>query len=119
MTTPRTLLQQSFAPRCPHCQKGKLLRGLLGVADQCTECGLVFKYHDSGDGPIFFAIIIVGILVTTAACIVEFRYEPPMWLHAALWIPLTFILCFAILRSFKACLILLEYRTGRLRQTAP
>lgn len=60
--------------------------------------------------------MIVGILVMTLAGIVEYRYEPPMWLHGALWIPLTFLLCIGILRAFKAVLILLEFRTGRLRQ---
>ncbi len=117
MNATPTLVSQILHPRCPHCGKGKLLRGMLGIHDQCSGCGLWFKFHDSGDGPTFFAIMIVGILVMTAAGIMEYQLEPPMWLHALIWIPATFILCIAVLRAFKAGLILLEYRTGRLRQT--
>jgi uncharacterized protein (DUF983 family) len=73
MTLPRTLTAQIFSPRCPRCEKGKLLRGVLGVQDNCSECGLVFQHHDSGDGPVFFAITIVGFIVTVAAVVVEFR----------------------------------------------
>jgi len=111
-----TLLTQILHPRCPRCGEGRLLRGWLGYQDACSACHLSFQHQDNGDGPTFFAIMIVGIIVTSAAGIIEYRYEPPMWLHAVIWIPLTFILCFAVLRAFKAGLILLEYRTGRLRQ---
>ena len=112
-----TIIQQVLRPRCPCCAEGKLLVGLLGVRDACDRCGLLFKFHDSGDGPTFFAIMIVGIAVMAAAGIVEYKFEPPMWLHALIWIPLTFSLCIGVLRAFKAALILLEFRTGRLRQT--
>lgn len=112
----RTLIQQILAPRCPKCGEGKLLSGILKVREACEHCGLMFKFHDTGDGPVFFAITIVGTLIMAAAGVMEYHLEPPMWLHAALWIPLTFILCIAVLRAFKAGLILLEYRTGLLKQ---
>ena len=112
-----TILQQIIRPRCPRCGKAHLLSGMLTIRDGCEQCGLLFKFHDSGDGPTFFAIMIVGIAVMAAAGIVEYQFEPPMWLHALLWIPLTFALCIGVLRAFKSALILLEFRTGRLRQT--
>ncbi len=91
--------------------------GMLGIRNECADCGLVFKFHDSGDGPTFFAIMIVGIAVMAAAGLVEYHLQPAMWLHALIWIPLTFALCIGVLRAFKSALILLEFRTGRLRQT--
>lgn len=113
----RTLIQQAFHPRCPQCGEGKLLLGILGFQDSCTHCALSFKFQDSGDGPTFFAIMIVGILVMSGAGIVEYHYAPPMWLHAVIWIPLTVLLCIAVLRAFKAGLIFLEFRTGLLKQS--
>ena len=63
----------------------------------------------------FFGIVIVGFLVMTAAGIVEYHFAPPLWVHAALWVPAIFggsILC---LRLFKSYLIILEYRLRELR----
>ncbi len=54
-------------------------------------------------------MLIVGFVVTGAALIVEARYSPPYWLHAALWIPLAIGLPLLILRPFKATLIALQY----------
>lgn len=114
---PRTLIQQILHLRCPKCGQGRLLKGMLGFQDVCSTCGLSFKFHDSGDGPAFFAIMIVGFIVMGGAGVVEYHLAPPMWLHAAIWLPLTFVLCITILRVFKAGLILLEFRTGRLKQS--
>jgi uncharacterized protein (DUF983 family) len=106
----RTLFQQLRAPRCPNCGKGKLFKSMLGIVDTCSECGLVLKHHDAADGPAFFALVIVGFLVTGLAALVEIKFEPPLWLHAVLWIPFTFIASIVCLRSFKALIITIEHR---------
>ena len=103
-----------FSPTCPRCKKGRLFDGLLRVAPRCESCGLVIEHHGAGDGPAYFTILVYGIVVTVAAGIVEFKYGPPFWLHAALWIPLIFIGSLLCLRLFKSMLLGLEYRQGRL-----
>jgi uncharacterized protein (DUF983 family) len=104
-----------IAPRCPACGNGKLFKDVLSVVDECSACGLVLKHHDAADGPIFFAITIVGFLVMGLAAYVEFHYSPPLWLHALLWIPFTIIACLVILRVFKAWMITIEHRLAILR----
>ncbi len=42
-----------------------------------------------------------------AALILEFSVHPPIWVHALLWIPGTFILALGLLRPLKALLIAL------------
>jgi uncharacterized protein (DUF983 family) len=96
--------------RCPRCGKGRLFRGLLTVADQCGECGLSFTGHEQGDGPAVFSILIIGTLTAIGAAIVEIRYAPPYWLHAALWIPFVLIGSVVSLRLLKAALIAAQYR---------
>lgn len=115
----RTLAQQIFAPRCPKCGKGKLYKDMLGIVDSCSECGLVLKHHDAADGPTFFALCVVGLLVTVLAAYVEINYEPALWIHAALWIPFTFIASIVCLRSFKTILITFEHRLALLKETNP
>jgi uncharacterized protein (DUF983 family) len=115
----RSLLQQTFAPRCPQCGKGKLFKDMLGIVDHCSACGLVLKHHDAADGPAFFAITIVGFLVMGLAAWVEFRFSPPLWLHAAIWIPFVLIASIVCLRLFKTWIITIEHRLAILKGNTP
>lgn len=104
---------------CPRCGEGRLFSGFLTVAQQCKNCGLKFSFADSGDGPAIFIMLIAGIIVVAAALAVEVLYMPSYWVHAALWLPLSALLSFGMLRPFKATLIALQYRheaqEGKLR----
>ena len=95
--------------RCPRCGRGRLFNGYLKVAERCERCGLDFAFASSGDGPAVFIILIVGFIVTGAALLVEVTYQPPLWLHAALWLPLGLGLPLLLLRPFKATLVALQY----------
>ncbi len=99
-----------LSPRCPSCGETPLFASLLKVHNACAKCGLELGKHDAGDGPTFFAIVIVGFLVMTGAGIVEYKSTPPLWVHAALWIPLIFGGSVFCLRLFKTYLITLECR---------
>jgi len=96
--------------KCPRCGQGKLYRGLLTIVEQCSECGLPLAQHEQGDGPAFFAILLIGALTAIGAAIVEIKYEPPFWLHAAIWIPFIVIGTLLSLRVLKAALIVVQYR---------
>lgn len=41
---------------------------------------------------------------------VEFRFEPPLWLHAVLWPVVTVPLAILLMRPFKAGLVALQFR---------
>lgn len=99
--------------KCPRCGRGRLFAGLLKVADKCEACGLELTKHDSGDGPAVFVILILGFIVVGLALWVELAYEPPFWVHAALWAPFIVIGAPLMLRPFKATLIALQYRHRR------
>jgi uncharacterized protein (DUF983 family) len=96
--------------RCPRCGTGNLFNGLLTIAPACPQCGLSLGAQDSGDGPVFFVLVIVGFLSVGLASIVEIAYAPPLWLHALLWIPFTLIASVVCMRFFKAWLIALQYK---------
>ena len=59
-----------------------------------AACGQDFSFADAGDGPAIFVMLFAGFVVVGAALVVEILYQPPYWLHAALWVPL---LWFAII----------------------
>jgi uncharacterized protein (DUF983 family) len=99
----------SLKGRCPRCGTGKLFKGFLSVKPRCEACGLDYGFADSGDGPAVFIMFIVGFVVCGLALWAEFTYTPPMWLHMALWLPLTAILCLALARPMKSMMIAAQY----------
>lgn len=98
-----------LACRCPRCGKGRLFRGIIDLRPQCDACGLDYAFVDAGDGPAVFVIMLAGFVVVAAALIVEMRYEPPLWVHAALWGPLILLVTIGPLRPIKGLLIALQY----------
>src|SRR3954466_6155898 len=114
---------RGLACKCPRCGKGKLYHGFLALRPGCDSCGLDYAFIDSGDGPAVFIIMIAGAIVVGAALIVEVKYQPPFWLHAALWLPLILATTLLPLRSMKALLIALQFHhkaaEGRLIEREP
>lgn len=103
--------------RCPRCGEGRLYKGFLDLCGCCPQCGLDYGFADSADGPAFFVMFGVGLIVTGGALIVEILYTPPYWVHAVLWLPLAIVLSLAILRPAKALLIAMQftYQAGERR----
>lgn len=106
----RSLISQIVAPRCPACDNGKLFKDSLSIVDRCAACGHEWKSHDAADGPAYFTICVVGIGVMILVSYVEIMYEPPLWLHAALWLPFILLSSLVSLRVFKTLMITIEYR---------
>jgi uncharacterized protein (DUF983 family) len=96
--------------RCPRCGQGRLYSGFLNVADRCGACGLDLRKHDSGDGPAVLLIFFLGAVVVALAIWVEIAYEPPMWVHAAIWPAVILIATLVLLRPLKAAMVALEYK---------
>lgn len=96
--------------RCPACGKGALYRSFLEVNATCTVCDFPLKSHDAADGPAYVVMSLMSVFIVTAALLVEFAYDPPVWLHLLLWIPLTFGGSLLLLRYVKALFIAIQYR---------
>jgi len=112
-----------LAGRCPRCGKGHLFQGFLNLAPRCNACGLDYAFADSGDGPAVFVILVGGLVVVALAFWVEAAYEPPLWVHAVLWIPAILVVTLGLLRPFKGVMVALQYRNraaeGRLDRHGP
>jgi uncharacterized protein (DUF983 family) len=99
--SPNTLpIGRGLRGRCPRCGEGRLFQGFLSLRPACERCGLSYSFADAGDGPAVFVF---------AALITEVVYQPPYWLHAALWLPLILIVTLVPLRLIKGLLIALQY----------
>lgn len=113
MTQPQpiaTTIRHGLVCRCPRCGKGPVFAGFLKPAARCSACDLDLGFADSGDGPAIFIIFIVGFLILALAGITESIWHPAPFIHLLLWLPMTVILCLALLRPFKGVMIALQYR---------
>ena len=109
-TSPTPLpIARGLRGRCPRCGEGKLFQGFLNLRAKCDHCSLDYNFADAGDGPAVFVILIGGGIVVFAALLTEVVYQPPYWVHAALWLPLILIVTLAPLRLIKGLLIALQY----------
>ena len=104
------ILTSGLAGRCPRCGKGALFAGLLQVAERCDVCGLEFSNHDAGDGPAVAAIFILGTGVVALAWMLEWLLEPPLWVHAAVWLPVTVLGAVVLLKPLKGLTIAMQFR---------
>ncbi len=95
---------------CPRCGQGRLFKGFLSLAPRCDVCGLDYAFIDTADGPAFFVMSFVGIVVVGLALWVEFTFEPPIWLHLVMWFTLTGILSVALVRPLKALMVALQFQ---------
>jgi uncharacterized protein (DUF983 family) len=81
----------------------------LKVADRCPRCGEELHHHRADDAPPYFTIVIVDHVVVSLVLAVEIAYHPPLWVHAALWLPLTVALALLILPPVKGALVGLQW----------
>ena len=106
-------LQQSLLRgtlmKCPACGVGALFTGYLKVADNCSHCGEALHHHRADDAPAYFTIVIIGHVIVSLVLTVEMAFRPPLWLHAAIWLPLTIVLALAVLAPIKGALVSLQW----------
>lgn len=96
--------------RCPKCGEGPVFKSYLGFAPACSACGADFGMADAGDGPAFFVMFLVGIIVTPPVLVVQILFDPPAWVHLVIWIPVIVLLSALLLRPFKSLLFALQWK---------
>jgi uncharacterized protein (DUF983 family) len=95
--------------RCPACGKGPLFARYLKVADHCGNCGEALHHHRADDAPPYFTILIAGHILVPALIAFEAAYRPALWLHVAIWAPITIMLCMALLSPIKGAIVGLQW----------
>ncbi len=71
-------MQRGLLGRCPHCGEGKLFDGYLTVVQKCSVCGDPLGLYRAADGPAFFTMSIIGLLLIPVLGFgfVVFRSDP-------------------------------------------
>lgn len=107
--TPPPPISTGLRGRCPRCGRGHMFDGFLTFRASCEDCGLDYSSFNSGDGPAFFVMSIVGIFVVGLALWMEITYEPAMWIHALVAGSLSIGLSLLLVRPLKGMLAALQF----------
>jgi uncharacterized protein (DUF983 family) len=100
-----TAVRRGLANRCPFCGEGKVFAGYLKVVPECSHCHAPLGLLRADDAPPYFVIFLVGHLLVPPVFWVEKAYQPPMWLHMVVWLPLFAIACTLLLRPIKGAVV--------------
>jgi uncharacterized protein (DUF983 family) len=100
-----TAVRRGARNRCPVCGKGRVFNGYLTVVPACPDCGAPLGRLRADDAPPYFTIFIAGHLLVPPVLWIEKAYQPAMWIHMALWLPLFTIACVLLLRPVKGATV--------------
>jgi uncharacterized protein (DUF983 family) len=102
--------------RCPTCGQGALFDGFLKVRATCAVCGANNAAYPCDDFPPYLTIFAVGHLVVPLLVLIDLRYQPSEWLQAAIWLPVTVLLCLLLLPIMKGTAAGVCWAVGLVRQ---
>ena len=112
------MLWRGLRNRCPICGGAPVFAGYLRVVDACASCGTPLGRARADDAPPYFTIFAVGHLILPLLLWLEMSREPPLWVHAAIFLPLTLGGCLALLRPFKGATVGLMLKLGLVKTDA-
>jgi len=107
-----TALGRGFRCKCPACGKGHLFARFLKIAPACTACGEEMHHHRADDFPAYLVILIVGHIIVPSQLLTEQFFEPPTWVHLAIWLPLTLVMTLGLLQPVKGVIVALQWHMG-------
>jgi uncharacterized protein (DUF983 family) len=98
--------------RCPCCGEAPLFDGFLRLVPECTACAAPLGRIRADDAPPYFTIFLAGHLLVPGVFWVEKAWQPPMWLHMAVWLPAFTIASTLLLRPVKGAVVAWMLRLG-------
>ncbi len=111
-----TGLKRGLARRCPNCGKGPLLRGYLTILSPCEVCGNDNSAYPSDDFPPYLTVFVAGHVIVALFVWTDNVYEPPLWVEFAIWLPVTALMCLALLPFMKGVAVGLCWAMNIVRQ---
>lgn len=100
---------------CPACGQTHAFSGYLKVVPRCLACGAPLGAVRADDAPPYFTLFISGHIIIPLLFWVDQTYSPPLWGMAAIFLPLTLILCLALLRPVKGATLGLMLKLGMMK----
>lgn len=77
----------------------------MEVVEKCPNCGAPLGQIPAESAPAYLTLVIVALIVIGALFILDATIAPPVWLEAAVLLPLTVVLTTLLLRPIKGATI--------------
>ena len=97
---------------CPACGQTRAFAGYLKVVPECLVCTAPLGQFRADDAPPYFTVLIAGHLIVPLMFMVETSYHPPLWVHAAIWLPVATLVVLGLLRPVKGAVLGWMLRLG-------
>lgn len=102
---PRAAALRGLVNRCPRCGEGQLMQGFLTVNAKCAHCGVELGRYPAADGPAFFTMTIMLLVMIPLFAIVWNVWRPePLTLLAVTGVIMT-LLTLILLRLIKGAFV--------------
>jgi len=102
-------IKRGLLSRCPACGDGRLFRAFVKPVDACGTCGEEMHHQRADDLPPYLVITIVGHVIIAGFMMVDLVLPLSLWMHMAIWVPLTLIGGFGLMQPVKGGVIGLQW----------
>lgn len=99
---------------CPHCRARTLFEAPAMIAGDCSACAQPLSQLERGGRVAGLLTVALAALLILAALVFDEYVRPPIWVHVAIWTPVTIGAVLFALRYFKAASVYHEYKERRI-----
>ena len=100
-----TAVGRGLLGRCPACGESHMFNGFLRLVPTCRNCAAPLGAAHADDAPPYFVILLTGHIVIPLILLMQKVQNPPDWLVAAIFLPLTACLALGLLRPVKGATV--------------
>ena len=94
---------------CPRCHKPTLFEAPARIAIKCDACDLDFTALERGARLAGVVTILTAAILISIALGIDITFNPPIWLQALIWGPVTIASVISVLRCYKTLLLYRQY----------
>ena len=102
-------IMRGISCRCPACGSGRLFKAWLKPVDKCAACGEDLHHQRSDDLPPYISIMILGHVAVGGFLMTDLILMVPMWVHFAIWVPITILVALLTIQPIKGGVIGLQW----------
>lgn len=103
------IVSAALSGLCPQCGAPTLFDASARIAMKCRACGLPLAELERGGRLAGLLTIVIAAVLIAIALTVEATWQPPLWLQALVWTPVTVLSVIATLRLYKTALLYRQY----------
>lgn len=94
---------------CPACGSGRLFRAWLKPVEHCAACREEIFHERSDDLPPYISIMVLGHVAVGGFMMTDMVFLWPMWVHFAIWVPITILVALFTIQPIKGGVIGLQW----------